>query len=66
VYCVPGGHIEGITVSAENTSLESDMNNVNFQLIDFALLQQQKASKTQFKRANLKDVNIDNYEYKLD
>jgi len=62
---IPGGHIEGITPSEENTSLENDMNNVNFQVIDFALLQQQKSNKTQLKRANLKDVNVSNYEYKL-
>jgi len=62
---IPGGHIEGITPSEENTSLENDMNNVNFQVIDFALLQQQKSNKTQLKRANLKDVNVSHYEYKL-
>ncbi|PAJ74484.1 polysaccharide biosynthesis protein [Pseudoalteromonas sp. NBT06-2] len=62
---IPGGHIEGITPSEQNTSIENDMSNVNFQVIDFALLQQQKASKSQLKRANLKDVNVSHYEYIL-
>jgi polysaccharide export outer membrane protein len=62
---IPGGHFEGLKQGEQTENLERELEKVNIQLIDSALINQQKSvSKTKtFNTAA--GLDLSNYDYKL-
>lgn len=63
---IPGSHYEGIESNEKTQSLEQELEKVNIQLIDSALITQQKKARTAAKPiSSLVGVNTRDYQYKL-
>lgn len=63
---IPGSHYEGIESNEKTQNLEQELEKVNIQLIDSALITQQKKARTAAKPiSSLVGVNTRDYQYKL-
>jgi polysaccharide biosynthesis/export protein len=63
---IPGSHFEGITSGEQTQNLEQDLEKVNIQIIDSALISQQKQQrKTAKPISSLVGINTSDYQYKL-
>ncbi|MBB1406070.1 polysaccharide biosynthesis/export family protein [Pseudoalteromonas sp. SG44-5] len=63
---IPGSHYEGIESNEKTQDLEQELEKVNIQLIDSALITQQKEARTAAKPiSSLVGVNTRDYQYKL-
>lgn len=63
---IPGSHYEGIESNEKTQNLEQELEKVNIQLIDSALITQQKKARTTAKPiSSLVGVNTRDYQYKL-
>lgn len=63
---IPGSHYEGIESNEKTQNLEQELEKVNIQLIDSALITQQKKTRTAAKPiSSLVGVNTRDYQYKL-
>ena len=63
---IPGSHYEGIESNEKTQNLEQELEKVNIQLIDSALITQQNKARTAAKPiSSLVGVNTRDYQYKL-
>ncbi|MBH0093511.1 polysaccharide biosynthesis/export family protein [Pseudoalteromonas sp. K222D] len=63
---IPGSHYEGIESNEKTQNLEQELEKVNIQLIDSALITQQKKARAAAKPiSSLVGVNTRDYQYKL-
>lgn len=63
---IPGSHYEGIESNEKTQNLEQELEKVNIQLIDSALIAQQKQLQPKIKApSSLTSIDTSNYEYKL-
>ena len=63
---IPGGHFEGLASGEQTENLEKELEQVNIQLIDSALINLQKSKLAERSRINpLAGLDVSDYEYKL-
>ena len=63
---IPGSHFEGIESGEQTKNLEQDLERVNIQIIDSALIKQKKQAQAKpFPRSSYEGLNTSDYQYKL-
>lgn len=63
---IPGSHFEGIESGEQTKNLEQDLEKVNIQIIDSALINKEKKAQTKnIPRSSYNGLNTSDYQYKL-